>query len=110
MEYKDNSVIIFLRNLVKNDEKHELVDSLYGDIIFDNEGPKVDFNSKGSIYGIFIQLKENQEINDFLKVLAKFIKEKIPKIKDVDLGQYFGHKKVKFLSNLSCKLLTFFWC
>ena len=26
----------------------------------------------------------------------------------MDLGQYFGHKKVKFLSNLSCKLLTFF--
>ena len=26
----------------------------------------------------------------------------------LDLGQYFGHKKVKFLSSLSCKLLTFF--
>ena len=31
-------------------------------------------------------------------------------IEGMDLGQYFGHKKVKFLSNLSCKLLTFFWC
>ena len=28
--------------------------------------------------------------------------------KYLDLGQYFGHKKVKFLSSLSCKLLTFF--
>ena len=27
---------------------------------------------------------------------------------NLDLGQYFGHKKVKFLSSLSCKLLTFF--
>ncbi len=30
-------------------------------------------------------------------------------LEKMDLGQYFGHKKVKFLSNLSCKLLTFFW-
>ena len=43
-------------------------------------------------------------IND--KELTLTFKENL----DVDLGQYFGHKKVKFLSNLSCKLLTFFWC
>lgn len=28
----------------------------------------------------------------------------------LDLSQYFGHKKVKFLSHLSSKLLTFFRC
>lgn len=87
MKEKDNLVTNFLKERVQNFENHQLLDSLSGKIIFYEDGPKVDFYSKGAVYGIFIQLLEDQEINQFIDELKIYISSKLPHIKNDKTGE-----------------------
>lgn len=55
-------------------------------------------------------LKYDPQLEGVFNAAIDTIKKTESGKKVMDLSQYFGHKKVKFLSHLSSKLLTFFRC
>ena len=100
LKIKNSSLNIIELKKEKDDEEESMLISGGG-------------SGKNSEYEKMVNfLNKKEEIIRFITVFVDLFNNTLNlterKIIYLDLGQYFGHKKVKFLSSLSCKLLTFF--